>query len=235
MTCWIWASVAPSCITMTMGVACSPGTFPLMTGKWPVLFLVFLRAAAGIHSVAFGGAGFVNDALEEAANGGVGQRAGIVALGVREDFVFAVRLIERNFRRLFELADFERALRTRVQEFDELLVDFIDAAAPVAEIHGATSRRERPWRAASLSERIFAARAEAAASTECLFSISETRAEPMTAASARPPRTETWPGSEIPKPTAIGRCVTARARRKREGRSSGRASLAPVTPVREMR
>src|SRR5882724_11009934 len=180
MTCWIWASVAPSCITMTMGVACSPGTFPLMTGKWPVLFLVFLRAAAGIHSVAFGGAGFVNDAFEKAANRGVGQRARIVVLGVREDFAFAVRLIERNLRRLLQFADFKRALRARVQEFDEFLVDFVDTAAPVAEVHGATSRRERPWRAASLSGRIFAARAKAAASTERAFSISETRAEPMT-------------------------------------------------------
>src|SRR5882672_11058658 len=188
-----------------------------------------------MHRVAFGSTGFVKDAFEQPANRRVGQRAGIVALGVREDFVFAVGLIERNLRGLLELADFQSALRARVQEFDELFVNFIDAAAPVAEIHGATSRRERPRRAAFLNGRIVAARAEAAASMDDAFSISETRAEPMTAASARPPRTETWPGSEMPKPTAMGRCVTLRARRKREGRSSGRASLAPVTPVREMR
>src|SRR6267154_2141305 len=76
--------------------------------------------------------------------------------------------------------------------------------------HGATSRRERPWRAASLSAWMrlpSAVRASLAAAEEPDFvalSISETRAEPMTAASARPPRTETWPGSEMPKPTARG-------------------------------
>src|SRR6266852_6093689 len=189
-----------------------------MTGNWPVLFLFSLRAVAGMHGVAFGGAGFVNDALEQTPDRGVGQWPCIVALSVCEHFVFPVRLVQRYLCLLLELADFEGAVRALVQELDELLVDFIDAAAPVAEVHGATSRRERPWRAASLSGRILAARAEAAASTERVFSISETRA-----------------GSEMPKPTAMGRCVTLRARRKREGSSSGRVSLAPVTPVREMR
>src|SRR6266446_7845329 len=196
---------------------------------------MFIFIPIRVHGVALGGAGFVNDAFEQTANRGVGQRTGIVVLGVREDFAFAVRLVERNLRRLLQFADFKRTLRARVQEFDEFLVDFVDTAAPVAEVHGATSRRERPWRAASLSGRIFSARAKAAASMDDALSISETRAEPMTAASARPPRTETWPGSEMPKPTAIGSCVTARARRRSDGRSSGRASLAPVTPVREMR
>src|SRR6266852_3360460 len=206
-----------------------------MTGNWPVLFLFSLRAVAGIHGVAFGGAGFVNDALEQAADRGVGQWPCIVALSVCEHFVLALRLVQRNFCRLLELADFERAVRALVQELDEFLVDFVDAAAPVGKIHGATSRRERPWRAASLNERTRSASARAAASTDFPFSISETSAEPTTAASARPPRTETWPGSEMPKPTAMGSFVTLRARRKSAGRSSGKASFAPVTPAREMR
>ena len=42
---------------------------------------------------------------------------------------------------------------------------------------------------------------------EFFLTLSETSAEPTTAASARPPRTLTWPGSEMPKPTAIGRLV----------------------------
>src|SRR5712692_3776975 len=188
-----------------------------------------------MHGVAFGGAGFVDNALKEAPDGGVRQRPRIVALCVCENFVLTVRLVQRNLRRLFELADFEGAVRALVQEFDEFLVDFVDAAAPVGKIHGATSRRERPWRAASLNERTRSASAVAAASTDFAFSISETSAELSLAASPRPPRTETWPGSEMPKPTAMGSRVTARARRKSAGRSSGKASFAPVTPVREMR
>src|SRR5712671_1877269 len=188
-----------------------------------------------MHGLAFGAAGFVDDALEEAANGGVGERAGVDALGVLEDFALALGLIERKIFGLLELADFEGAAGTLVEQLDEFAIDFIDLAAPVGEGHGATSRRERPWIAACLSERMRAARAALAASIDWAFSISETRAEPITAASARPPRTETWPGSEMPKPTAIGSCVTARARLRRAGRSSGKASFAPVTPVREIR
>src|SRR5277367_3785047 len=99
----------------------------------------FEMLAAWVHGVAFGGAGFVNDALEETANGSVRERAGIGALDVGEDFVFAVRLIERDICSLFELADFEGAARPRVEELDELFVDFIDAAAPVGEVHRGTS------------------------------------------------------------------------------------------------
>src|SRR5229473_8331786 len=188
-----------------------------------------------MHGFALGATGFVDDALEEAANSGVGERAGVDALGIFQDFALAFGLIERKILSLLEFADFEGATGTLVEQLDEFAVDFIDLAAPVGESHGATSRRERPCVAACLSDRTRAARAALAASTDLVFSISETRAEPTTAASARPPRTETWPGREMPKPTAIGSCVTARARRRSAGRSSGSAALAPVTPVREMR
>src|SRR5579859_416914 len=188
-----------------------------------------------MHRLALGAAGFVDDALEEAANGGVGKRARINALGIFQDFALALRLIQRKIFRLLEFADFERAAGTLIEQLDELAIDFIDLAAPVRECHGATSRRERPRVAACLRERTRAASAVQAASTDFAFSISETSAKPTAAASARPPRTETWPGSEMPKPTAMGSCVTARARRIRPGSSSGSASLAPVTPVREMR
>src|SRR6266849_4489950 len=188
-----------------------------------------------MHGLALGAARFVDDALEEAANGSVGERAGIDALGVFQDFALALGLIERKILGLLDFADFEGAAGTLVEQLDEFAVDFINLAAPVGERHGATSRRERPWVAACLSDRTRAARAALAASTDLAVSISETSAEPTTAASARPPRTETWPGSEIPKPTAMGSCVAPRARRRRAGRSSGKTSFAPVTPVREIR
>src|SRR5882762_6540640 len=172
MTCWIWAPVAPSCITMTMRASfskrCSGGTLvPCLffesaqignAGLKPGLYNnpthayrrgrsfipAFAVTVAGMHGVAFGGAGFVNDALEETADRGVGQRAGIIALGIGEHFVLAVGLVQRNFGLLFELADFQSAARTFVQEFDELLVDFVDAPSPVAEVHGRAPRHRRP-------------------------------------------------------------------------------------------
>ncbi len=82
---------------------------------------------ARMHGIAFGGARFVNDPFKQAPDGGVGQRAGIVVLGVFEHFVFALGLVERNVLRVLEL-------------LDELLVDFIDAAAPVGEVHDDASR-----------------------------------------------------------------------------------------------
>src|SRR6266436_5640580 len=188
-----------------------------------------------MHGFALGAARFVDDALEEAANGGVREWAGIDVLGVLEDFALALGLIERKIFGLLDFADFQRAAGTLVEQVDEFAIDFIDLATPVGESHGATSRRERPRVAACLSKRTRAARAALAASTDFAFSISETRAEPTTAASARPPRTEMWSGREMPKPTAMGSCVMARARRISAGRSSGSTSLAPVTPVREMR
>src|SRR3989442_2084024 len=74
-----------------------------------------------MHGVAFGGAGLVNDALEEAADGGVGERALIGGLGILQHFLFAFRLIKREVGRLFEPANFEGTTRALVQELDELL------------------------------------------------------------------------------------------------------------------
>src|SRR5260370_9264005 len=196
-----------------------------------------------MDGLALGAGGFIDDALEEGGDGGVGERGGLDGLGMFQDLALGVGLIERKILGVLELGDFEGAAGTLVEEFNEFAVDFIDLAAPIGESHGATSRRERPWVAACLRERTRWASAAAAASIaagECgsdnvACSISATSAEPTTAASARPPRTGTGPGRGMPKPTAMGGCVTAAGRRSRAGRSSGRASLAPVTPVREMR
>src|SRR5438132_7808607 len=72
---------------------------------------VFAMPVAGVHGVPFGGARFVNDPLEQAADRGIGQRTEIIALGVLQHFLLAVRLVQRNFRFLLELADFNRELR----------------------------------------------------------------------------------------------------------------------------
>ena len=90
---------------------------------------------AGVHGFAFSRARFVDDALEEAADGGVGERAGIDALGILQDFTLAVGLIKRKILRLLELADLERAAGALVEKLDEFAIDFIDLAAPVGESH----------------------------------------------------------------------------------------------------
>src|SRR5260370_2378742 len=144
----------------------------------PVSFIpAFAVPVAGVHGVALGGARFVNDALEEAADRRVRQRARIIAFGILQHFVLAVRLIQRNFRRLLKLADFKRTLRALVQKLNELLVDFVDAASPVTQVHGTTSRRERPWRAASLCDRTRSESTKAPASKDLPFSISQPSAE----------------------------------------------------------
>src|ERR1700687_3310651 len=178
---------------------------------------------------------FVNDAFKEPANGGVRQRAGIMGLGILQNFFFALGLVEREIRFHLEAADFQGAFGALVEKLDKFSVDFVDALAPFIELHRMASRRERPLRPASLRDATRVASADAAESTEEAFSISATSAEPTTAASASPPRRETCPGKEMPKPTAIGSFVLERTRRSSAGTSSDIASLAPVTPVREMR
>jgi len=89
-----------------------------------------------MHGVAFGGAGFVNDALEETADRGVGHGPGLLRFGIGE----------HSFSRSAGTAEFlasclscrfpERSANVRFKEFDELLVDFVDAPSPVAEVHG---------------------------------------------------------------------------------------------------
>src|SRR5260370_33492599 len=134
-----------------------------------------------MHGLTLGAARFVDDAFEEAANGGVSERAGIRSLSVFEDFALALGLIERKIFGLLDFADFEGAAGTLIEQLDEFAVDFIDLAAPVEERHGATSRRERPGGAACLGERVGAARAALAASTGFSASNSGTRPEPTTA------------------------------------------------------
>src|SRR5260370_13582289 len=117
-----------------------------------------------MNGLALGAGGFIDDALEEAADSGVGERAGIDALGIFEDFALAVGLIERKIFGLLEFADFEGAAGALVEEFNEFAVDFIDLAAPIGESHGATSRRERPWVAACVRVPTHLGSAPAAAS-----------------------------------------------------------------------
>jgi len=51
---------------MTMGLPAS-WTFPVMTEKWPFYFSFFSVPAAGMHGVAFGGRGLVDNPFKQAA------------------------------------------------------------------------------------------------------------------------------------------------------------------------
>src|SRR5215831_1144438 len=110
----------------------------------------FCAAAVGMHGVAFGGACLVDDALKQAADGSVCERSLIVAFGIFEDLLFAVRLVQRKMVLLFQFADFQRAGGTLIEKLDELTVEFVDAAAEIGETAHAfdsrTNRKEIPRR-----------------------------------------------------------------------------------------
>jgi hypothetical protein len=112
-------------------------------GKRALHLFVLVDHITEIHGLALGAAGFVDDALEETANRGVGERARIDALGVFEDFALALGLIERKILGLLEFADFEGAAGALVEELDEFAIDFIDLATPVRESHGMTPGSSR--------------------------------------------------------------------------------------------
>lgn len=111
-----------------------------------------------MHGDAFGGARFVDDALEETANRSVGQRTLVVAGGVGENFIFARGLVDGHAQFLLELADLERTLRAFIEQFDELSVDFVHAATPVADVHEAPLevkevKEVKKWKPANLFAR----------------------------------------------------------------------------------
>ncbi|HSV62976.1 MAG TPA: hypothetical protein VLH83_06490, partial [Chthoniobacterales bacterium] len=106
-------------------------------------FCVCFSVGVAMHGETLGGAGFVNDALEETTDRCIGERAFVVLLRIFQDFLFAVRLIQRQICLLLQLAEFERALGTFVQQFDQLAVDFINAAPPIRKAHASLRGRRR--------------------------------------------------------------------------------------------
>src|SRR5580700_9852524 len=190
---------------------------------------------------AFERARLINNSLEKPPNRGIGQRPRIRALDIPQNFVLPRRLIDRQTLQMFLVADLESAIGALVQQRQEFQINFIYAAAPIIDAHDGFSlpagipRWLTPDLPACFKVRIKFPTASAARSGVAAFSISATIAEPTTAASAMPPRRVTCVGCEIPNPTAIGKRVRCRTRRTNAGKSSGRASRVPVTPVREIK
>src|SRR3989442_4384927 len=106
-----------------------------------------------MHGRPFDRARFVNDPLEQPPDCCVRERPSVRPLHAFEHVAFALRLIERLMFRLLDAPDFNGAPRPLVQELDELLVDLIDAAAPLLNGYGATSRRLIPCPPASFERR----------------------------------------------------------------------------------
>src|SRR5579859_2346430 len=77
--------------------------------------LAFLFSFIAVHHDAFHGTRFVQDALEEAANGGVWQRAGVRLNHAIQNLLLAVGLVERIARDLFDVSDLDRTARAFVQ------------------------------------------------------------------------------------------------------------------------
>jgi hypothetical protein len=67
------------------------------------------------------------------SNRGITQRPLIVVFGILQDFLFTVRLIEREMLLLFQLADFQRALGPLVKKADQLAVELVDATPQIGE------------------------------------------------------------------------------------------------------
>src|SRR5689334_15092826 len=88
-----------------------------------------------MHGFALGAARFVDDALEQTANGSVGERAAVDALRVFQDLALTLGLVERQILGLLNLADFKRAAGTLVEQLDELAIDFINFAPPISQVH----------------------------------------------------------------------------------------------------
>src|SRR6516162_3873780 len=133
-----------------------------------------------VHGQTFGGTSFVNYPFKQTANRGVGEWPLIICFRIGEDFRLAGRLIQRDVCLLLQVTDLESTLAALVQQFHQFLVDLVHATAPVGNVHGSASRRDRPRRAASLKECTRLRNALRAAPSVGAFSISETSAEPMT-------------------------------------------------------
>src|SRR6202171_6110665 len=179
-----------------------------------------LSLIAAFHHRALNRSRFIQDALEQPPDRCVRQRPGIRVHRRIENFFFAVMLIQRLTGGLLDPADLDDAVRALVQQPHELPVNFIDFAAPIFDAHARGSRRLIPATAALFNNFTRAVSASAAASTVPARSISSTSAEPTTAASANPPSIDTCPGSEMPKPMAMGSSVTRRTRLASAGNSS---------------
>src|SRR5579862_7713974 len=82
----------------------------------------------------FEGAGFVNNAFKQAPDRGVTERPGIRLHNVVQNFRLALRLPRRDFQRLLDVSDFHRASRPLIQQLDQLLVNRVDALAPLGNI-----------------------------------------------------------------------------------------------------
>src|SRR5689334_1829552 len=103
----------------------------LVSAKGQMLTTVFRRRFVLLHA-----AHDLDDSLEYRNQVGVRNRSLADLPDMLEDGILPLRLINRQFRILLELADLARRPRPLIQEFDQLAVDLVDFLAPPRDIHG---------------------------------------------------------------------------------------------------
>src|ERR1017187_8344122 len=192
ITCSICSSVAPSCMTTTIG---------------------FLRGLLHHAQTLYGAAG-VDDALEDAAHGLSGQRAVVGAGDIGEHQIFAFGFVDGEVRLEFHAADILHHLGALVEQGDDAAVHIVDQEAVLLELglglgfgfFGGHAMAPNPL----LSSRVKASSRVSNAGLSALRSIRCTNALPTTTASTSRPSSATCAGLEMPKPTASGRLVVAR-------------------------
>jgi hypothetical protein len=80
---------------------------------------------------------FVDDSLEDPSHSLGTERAAVMSDYVREDLVFALRLVNGHLQGLFDTADLFHDGSTVIQEFQDLPVNLINALTAPAEVFNA--------------------------------------------------------------------------------------------------
>lgn len=78
---------------------------------------------------------FLQDGREEPTDRVIIERPQIVLERPRDDFFFSFAREEIKVHLTFELADFNRAGRTAIEQLDELSINLINLVAPIVNVH----------------------------------------------------------------------------------------------------
>src|SRR6185295_546702 len=210
MIFWICSSVADCSITMTMGSS----------------LLLFLVDGEALQAAAL-----VDDSFEDALDRGRIQRPRVLPHHPLQDPGLPLRRVDGQAERPLHLPDLHRARRPAVEQPHQLLVDRVDAAAPLVDGVG-VCRRRRLAVGGRLQIALLSHLTWPATSPSGCSSRNRTSALPTTTASATEAAAATCSGVEIPKPRATGSRVSALIRASSGRASPESASRSPVTPVR---
>src|SRR2546425_11028914 len=141
-----------------------------------------------------------------------------------QNFALPLRIIDAQIVSTFDLADFDCAFGTLVQQLNELLVNIVDSTSPIVDTH---------FPLEALNQLANAATFPISAGWPMCSSTSFTIELPTIAPSASCHTACACSGREIPQATAIGNAVYERSVRRNTLRSLANSWRSPVTPVRD--